>query len=209
MYSSDKNLTIAEILAYRHCSDGFDALISEAREAEKASRLKEYSQLLGLITRAGLSAPEKRNIAASELLKAAEGFTAGADAVTQRGGPYAWSKEHARVIGNNTLLLSICRCASALGDREFAGPLMKIEAMPELHGGYAPVLHEEKPEQTWEKEYALFPNDNIFLTFTRIKVLQAASACGSREASEKLGEYRDHPISLIRRIAEKAGYPKS
>ena len=52
----------------------------------------------------------------------------------------------------------------------------------------------------------MFPNDNIFLTFSRIKCLQAAVACGSREARLKLGEYRNHPISLIRRMAEKAGY---
>ena len=81
---------------------------------------------------------------------------------------------------------------------------MNIEAMPELHGSYAPVPHEERADKSWEKEYALFPNDNIFLTFTRIKILQAAAVCGSREAAEKLDEYKEHPISLIRRIAERS-----
>lgn len=202
-YAADPDLTIAEILAYRHCADGFNLLMRALDDAEKNARITEYAQLLVLVTRAGLSDSEKRHTALTAVYHAAAEFTAGADAVTQRGGPYAWSKEHVRVIGHNRLLLSICRCASALGDRTLAKPLMQMLSIPELYGEYAPPIHEEKTEKTWAKEYALMPNRNIFLTYARVKLLQAAADCGSREAAGRLSEYRNDPISIIRRMAEK------
>ena len=84
-----------------------------------------------------------------------------------------------------------------------AKPLMQMLSIPELYGEYAPPIHEEKTEKTWAKEYALMPNRNIFLTYARVKLLQAAADCGSREAAGRLSEYRNDPISIIRRMAEK------
>lgn len=204
-YAKDKDLTIAELLAYRGCADGFDTLLGALSEAKEAGRLCEYAQLLALVTRAGLCDPARRRQATAEVLSAAENFTPTADAVTPRGTPYVWSKEHNRVIGGHTLLMSLCSCASWLRDGRLCVPLLRIEALPELHGAYAPPVHYEKREPTWEREYALLPNENIFLAYARLRLLRAAAECGSREALLRMRPYLHHPDAILRRMAKEGG----
>ena len=84
-------------------------------------------------------------------------------------------------------------------------PLLRIEALPELHGAYAPPVHYEKREPTWEREYALLPNENIFLAYARLRLLRAAAECGSREALLRMRPYLHHPDAILRRMAKEGG----